>query len=163
MVMMVAPTVRRKNSRCQVSTIQRSFGYGLSQWEKTLLCNVFSHWLIPCLEWSSPYHTADSVQGNPNNGAGRMLKSGLIFLRIYVKYGVTLIIRHIYGGRLWRFMDFMQTCSTFAKSPDSFQWKLNIWNVTYKKSLYWAQDSVHKWSSLILLLMKINKYWFNSR
>ena len=27
----------------------RSYEQGLSQWEKTLLCNVFSHWLKPCL------------------------------------------------------------------------------------------------------------------
>ena len=27
-------------------------GYGLSQWEKTLLCNVVSHWLSPYQEWS---------------------------------------------------------------------------------------------------------------
>ena len=27
-------------------------GYGLSQWEATLQCNVVSHWLSPCPEWS---------------------------------------------------------------------------------------------------------------
>ena len=27
-------------------------GYGLSQWEMTLQCNVISHWLSPCPEWS---------------------------------------------------------------------------------------------------------------
>ena len=26
--------------------------YGLSQWETTLQCNVVSHWLSPCPEWS---------------------------------------------------------------------------------------------------------------
>ena len=30
-------------------------GYGLSQWETTLPCNVFSHWLSPYLEWSLWY------------------------------------------------------------------------------------------------------------
>ena len=28
-------------------------GYGLSQWEKALLCNAFSHWLSTYPEWSS--------------------------------------------------------------------------------------------------------------
>ena len=28
------------------------FGYGLSQWEMTLHCNVISHWLSPYPEWS---------------------------------------------------------------------------------------------------------------
>ena len=27
-------------------------GYGLSQWETTLHCNVVSHWQSPCTEWS---------------------------------------------------------------------------------------------------------------
>ena len=27
-------------------------GYGLSQWETTLQCNVVYHWLSPCPEWS---------------------------------------------------------------------------------------------------------------
>ena len=28
------------------------FCFGLSQWETTLQCNVISHWLSPCPEWS---------------------------------------------------------------------------------------------------------------
>ena len=28
------------------------FGYGLSQWDTTLYCNVVSHWLSPYPEWS---------------------------------------------------------------------------------------------------------------
>ena len=31
----------------------RYYGYGLSQWETTLHCNVISHWLSPYREWSA--------------------------------------------------------------------------------------------------------------
>ena len=32
-------------------------GYGLSLWETTLHCNVVSHWLSPCPEWSLGNYT----------------------------------------------------------------------------------------------------------
>ena len=42
------------------------FGYGLSQWEKTLHCNIISHWLCPypLLEWDqTTLKQLDAVTG----------------------------------------------------------------------------------------------------
>ena len=45
--------------------------YELSQWEKTLLCNVFSHWLSPYLQWSlippSVTYPGDMTTNNSSN------------------------------------------------------------------------------------------------
>ena len=46
-------------------------GYGLSQWEQALLCNVFSHWRKPYPEWSLHrwkceirYHTRSDLRND---------------------------------------------------------------------------------------------------
>ena len=48
-------------------------GYGLSQWETTLYCNVVSHWLSPYPEWSL---------GLPKNGRGSSFDNDWIEVRI---------------------------------------------------------------------------------
>ena len=47
MMLLIPPPHHRTKSKSMDHS-----GYGLSQWEKTLQCNIISHWLSPYTEWS---------------------------------------------------------------------------------------------------------------
>ena len=70
-----------------VNTIWDNFGYGLSQWETPIQCNVVSHWLSPYQEWSlTMVADVQATQGWSLPGIFRIAASAPEYVMLYA-YG----------------------------------------------------------------------------
>ena len=82
-------------------------GYGLSQWETTLHCNVVSHWLSPYPEWAQPMKDdVTIILGSANERQRYIVTSSLIGwthtqndpYTVLLRVNAATKINHVHGG-----------------------------------------------------------------